>query len=389
MNSTEKIAAVIEKAVREVYQRPDGVIPLHEPYFNGNEWRYVKDCLDTGWVSSVGSYVDKFEEMVSEYTGARYAVATVNGTAALHTALVVDGVTAGDEVLCPAFSFVATVNAVIYCRAFPVFLDSDPATLGMDVNKVRMFLQERCAKEKDGFTYNRHTGRKIKVCLPMHTYGYPVDMEPLVGLCREYNVSVIEDAAEALGSFYQDKHCGTMGRLGILSFNGNKTVTTGGGGIILTDDKHLAARAKLLTTTARRGHAWEYSHDEVGYNYRMPNLNAALGCAQLENLTGILNQKMHQANALRKKLETVDGVRAVPRSVGRVNSWFNIVEVGQENRIEVLKALNERGISARAAWVPLNKMKPYTLFEEFELQAATELYNSLICLPNGVVSHLT
>lgn len=384
MAEPKRIVDQIENAIRRAYHLPHGLIPLHTPYFAGREWQYVKDCLDSGWVSSLGNFVNKFEWMACDFTGSGYAVATVNGTAAIHVSLLVGGVEAEDEVICPVFSFVATVSAIVYCKALPVFMDSDSSTLGLDAGKLSEFLRTRCIRKEDGFTYNKGTGRRIKACIVMHTYGYPVDLAPVLSLCADYNITLIEDAAEALGSYYHGQHCGTIGRLGILSFNGNKVVTTGGGGMILTDDRELAEKAKHLTTTAKVDHPWEYFHDEVGYNYRMPNLNAALGCAQMEHLRSFLAHKAEQAERVKEALRTLDGVRVIEPVTGIGNHWLNLVSIRPEYRNEVLKSLNERGIQARASWFPVCDMDPYHKFERFEIEVGLELYRSIICLPNGI-----
>lgn len=288
MNSGELLANQITEAIRSVVG--SGPKALHEPTFSGNEWEYLKECLDSTFVSSVGKFVDRFEYDLAQYTNAKYVVATVNGTAALHIALKLAGVIQGDEVLIPALTFVATANAVAYCNATPHFVDSEESTLGIDVGKLRRYLLDHTTIIA-GQCVNTISGRIIRAVVPMHTFGHPVDMDGLIDLASEFKLSVVEDAAESLGSTFKGKHTGTLGRLGALSFNGNKTITTGGGGAILTNDPELARRAKHLTTTAKLTHAWEYRHDEVGYNYRMPNINAALGCAQLEQLPQLLKSK--------------------------------------------------------------------------------------------------
>ena len=385
MMTPQEITRHMEQAVRDVYGRPEGPIPLHAPCFQGREWDYVKDCLDTGWVSSVGEYVSRLEGMVADFTGSRHAVATVNGTAAIHVSLVLAGVREGDGVLCPAFSFVGTVSPVMYARAVPVFMDSDPVNLGMDPRKVGRFLAERCRQEDDGFTHEKVTGRRISACLPMHAYGFPADMAGLIDVCSAYGVPVIEDAAEALGSRCGGRHCGTLGIMGVLSFNGNKTITTGGGGMIVTNAEDLADRAKHLTTTAKVGHPWDYMHDAVGYNFRMPNLNAALGCAQMEQLEGMLKRKREQARRLREFLADAEGAEVVSPSEGEANHWLNLIRVPSGDRDEILRGLNERGIQARASWMPICDMPPYRDYEQFEISSARELYASVICLPNGVL----
>ena len=387
MTSSLNIVNSINSALRKIYKRPKEFIPLHAPYFQGNEWKYVKDCINTGWVSSIGSYVNRFEKEICKFTGAKYAIATVNGTSALHVALILSGVKKGDEVLCPAFSFVATISSILYCNAIPVFIDSDPKTLGMDVVKVKRFLNENCIRRRDGFTYNKNTGRKISACIPMHAYGFPVDIEPLINLCKKYNIAIIEDAAEALGSFYKNKHCGTFGKFGILSFNGNKIITTGGGGMILTNDSNLENKAKHITTTAKINHPWEYIHDEVGYNYRMPNLNAALGCAQMEYIDEILERKKVQFNRLKEELNNYEDIEIVDTNVGRGNYWLNIIKINPEYRTKVLYELNQKGVQARAVWYPICNMKPYQRYEKFEIEVANDLFASLMCLPNGLLKN--
>ena len=270
-----EFAAKIVSVIRSVLPPGPAHIALHEPVFQGNEWLYVKECIDTGWVSSAGSYVDRFEGMLRDITGAKYAVATVNGTAALHTCLVLAGVGEGHEVLVPSLSFVATANAVAYTGATPHFVDCDAASMGMDPVRLNDYLAASLEAGADG-PINRHTGRIVKALVPMHTFGHPSDLDALSEICCRYGVVLIEDAAESLGSYYKGRHTGTSGLMSALSFNGNKTVTTGGGGAILTSDEALARRARHITTTAKLPHKWEFFHDEVGFNYRMPNLNAAL-----------------------------------------------------------------------------------------------------------------
>lgn len=386
MSLVKEIIQHIEEALRLVYDRAEGPIPLHAPCFEGREEDYVQDCIRTGWVSSVGKYVSRFERMVAEFTGASYTVATVNGTAAIYVSLILAGVREGDGILCPAFSFVGTVSPVVSSKAVPIFMDSDPVTLGMDPQKVERFLVERCTGRQDGYVYEKSTGRRIFACIPMHAYGYPVNMDKLIDVCGEHSILVIEDAAEALGSRYGKSHCGTMGVLGILSFNGNKIITTGGGGMIITNDEEAAKRAKHLTTTAKVDHPWDYMHDAVGYNFRMPNLNAALGCAQMEKLKNILAKKKEQAARLRQFLEGMEGIKIVSPDVGEANRWLNLVLVPDKDRDDILNGLNNKGIQARASWKPLCDMPPYNNYERFEIQAARELYASLICLPNGVLS---
>jgi perosamine synthetase len=266
-------------------------VPLHAPRFSGNEKKYLIDCIDTTYVSYVGQYVSRFEDEVRQLTGAKYAIAVSTGTAALHIALLLAEVAPGDEVITQPLTFVATANAIAYCGAQPVFVDVERATLGLDPEKLNDFLLSNSILKSDGKCYNKTTGSKIAACVPMHTFGHPVRIHEITEICQKYNIPVIEDAAEALGSYYKEQHAGTFGDISILSFNGNKPVTTGGGGMIITNDEALAAKGKHLTTTAKVAHPWEFFHDEVGYNYRMPNINAAVGCAQMECFAGVLENK--------------------------------------------------------------------------------------------------
>lgn len=280
--------------IKSLYPDEDPV-PLHAPRFNGNEKKYLVDCIDTTFVSYVGEYVRLFEEHIRDFTGARYAIATVNGTEALHLALILAGVKPGDEVLTQALTFVATANAITYCHAYPVFLDVERSTMGLDPEKLEAFLKENSVEKTDGFCYNRLTGQRISACVPMHTFGHPVKIDRVVEICHKYHVAVVEDAAEALGSFYKGRHAGTFGDLGILSFNGNKPVTAGGGGMIITNLESHGNQAKHLSTTAKLPHTWEFIHDQVGYNFRMPNINAAVGCAQMEKFPQVLENKRQTA----------------------------------------------------------------------------------------------
>ena len=275
---------------RELYQTDD-LIPLHTPLFQGNEKRYLLDTIDSTIVSSVGQYVDRFEQVVSDFTGAKYAIATVNGTSALHIALNLVGVESETEVITQSLTFIATCNAIRYCQATPVFVDVDQNTLGLSHKSLRAFLETNAEMRDDGNCWNMTTNRRIVACLPMHTLGFPAELDQLNQLCNRYNIALVEDAAESLGSFYKEQHTGTIGKISAISFNGNKTITTGGGGMILTNDPERAKRARHITTTAKVPHQWDFVHDEIGYNYRLPNLNAALGVAQMESLPRYLKQK--------------------------------------------------------------------------------------------------
>jgi len=359
-------------------------VALHEPSFRGNEWQYVKECLDTTFVSSVGKFVDRFERDLAEYTGASHAVAV--GTAALHIALKLAGVQPGDEVLVPALTFVATANAVAHCGANPHLVDSDERTLGIDPLKLREYL-EATTEQCDGFCLNRITQKVIRALVPMHTFGHPSDLDGLMAIAHDFNLVLVEDAAESLGSYYQRRHTGTFGLLGTLSFNGNKTITTGGGGAILTNDPELAKRAKHLTTTAKLPHAWEYRHDEIAYNYRMPNINAALGCAQLEQLYGLLEAKRKLFDVYRKAFVNIDGVNFVSEPEGcRSNYWLQTLMLDEKyahQRDAILQATNEDGLMTRPAWVLMNKLEPYRDCPAMDLSVAKSLCGRMINIPSS------
>ena len=363
-----------------------GGVALHAPEFGGNEWAYVKDCLDTGWVSSAGAYVDRFERELAAYCGVRRAVAVVNGTAALHVALRLAGVEPGDEVLVPALTFIATANAVAYCGATPHFVDSEARTLGMDPHALADYL-ERTAEIRDGVCYNRATGRPLRGVLPMHTFGHPADLDALAAVAERFHLVLVEDAAEALGSFYKGRHVGRWGRLSTLSFNGNKTITTGGGGAILTDDDALADRAKHLTTTAKRAHPWRYDHDCVGYNYRLPNLNAALGCAQLEQLPAFLERKRALAHRYATAFEAVGGVRFVTEpAFARSNYWLNALlldEAAADQRDAILERTNAAGIMTRPVWTLMPHLPMYEACPRAELPVAERLERRLFNIPSS------
>lgn len=363
-----------------------GKISLHEPCFNGNEWDYVKKCLDTTMVSSVGEFVNKFEFMLSEFTGLKYAIAAVNGTAALHICLKLAGVQSGDEVLTPALTFVATANAVYYCGAIPHFVDSEEKTLGIDPEKLKLYLKD-ISEFKDNICYNRTTGRPIRAILPMHTFGHPVDLEPLVAICEEYNIAMIEDATESIGSYYKGKHTGNWGQLSALSFNGNKTITTGGGGAILTNDDSLAKLAKHITTTARLPHKWGFDHDMVGYNYRLPNINAALGCAQLEQLPEFLRKKRELANRYRMAFKGVKGVKFfIEPEFAKSNYWLNSIILDndyKDERDNLLELTNSNSIMTRPAWTLMNELKIFKNCPMMDLSIAENIETRLINIPSS------
>jgi perosamine synthetase len=371
-------------AIREVVgPQPQA---LHEPYFAGNESRYVQECLDSTMVSSVGAFVDRFEAQLAEFTGARHAVAVVNGTAALHVALQLAGVQRGDEVLVPALTFVATSNAVSYCGAIPHFVDSEEATLGVDAKALHAYLSE-IAEIRAGVCVNRSTGRVIRAVVPMHVFGHPVNLQALEAVAAQFNLVVIEDAAESLGSTYRGKQTGTFGRLASLSFNGNKTITTGGGGAILTDDAVLARRAKHMTTTAKVPHAWEYRHDELGYNYRLPNINAALGCAQMEQLPRLLEAKRRLHELYASAFAKVDGVRLMAEPEGcRSNYWLQTLVLDEATaglRDAVLTATNDAGLMTRPVWVLNHRLPAFAHSPRMSLRTAESLERRVINIPSS------
>lgn len=361
-------------------------VALHEPSFRGNELAYVKECIDTGWVSSVGSYVDRFERDLAAYTGARHAVMVSNGTSGLQVALQLVGVKPGDEVLVPALSFVATANAVSHCGAHPHFVDSDRETLGVGVGALSEYLAQ-IAESRGGVCTNKRTGRRIAAVVPMHTFGHPVDMPALLELAARHGIEVVEDAAESLGSWIGDRHTGTFGRCGVLSFNGNKIVTTGGGGAIITNDVALAKRAKHLTTTAKLPHPWAFFHDEVAYNYRMPNLNAALGCAQLEQLDGFVRAKRELTQRYLAAFRDVPGVTLfVERSGTRANYWLQTLVLDSAlagQRDAILAATNAAGQMTRPVWELLNTLPMYSACEAMKIPVAHDLARRIINLPSS------
>ena len=361
-------------------------IVLHEPSFQGNEWNYVKDCLDTGWVSSVGKYVDRFEEMLQEYTGVKRAVAVVNGTAALHICLKLVGVERNDEVLLPALTFIATANAISYCEAVPHFVDSCYKTLGLDPIKLGNYLHD-IAEVKNGACYNKVTGRRIRAVVPMHTFGHPVDLDTLVEVCERFKLELIEDAAESLGSYYKGRHTGNWGCVSALSFNGNKIATTGGGGAILTNDESLGRLAKHLTTTAKIPHRWEFMHDHVGYNYRLPNLNAALGCAQMEKLPRFLEEKRALASVYQRTFSEIDEVSFFTEpDFATSNYWLNVIRLSTEwkhLRDEILQVTNDRGLMTRPVWKLLCDLPIYAYAPKMDLSVARELEKTIINIPSS------
>lgn len=373
-------------ALRKVLPDKAKNYSLHEPSFHGNEWKYVKECIDSTFVSSVGKFVDRFEADLANYTRAKHSVAVVNGTAALHIALKLAGVSTGDEVLVPALTFVATANAVAYCGATPHFVDSEERTLGVNTGKLREYLTWH-TEQRAGHCINRATGQVIRAVVPMHTFGHPVDVHGLLALARDFNICLIEDAAESLGSYYHDQHTGTFGLMGTLSFNGNKSITTGGGGAILTNDAALAKRAKHLSTTAKISHDWEYQHDEIGYNYRLPNLNAALGCAQLEQFPSVLASKRELFHRYKTAFASVAGLNLMQEPEHcQSNYWLQTLLLNSEvagQREEILKATNDVGFRTRPAWNLLHTSPPFQSAPRMDLAGAKSLFERLINIPSS------
>ena len=360
-------------------------VPLHAPRFSGNEKKYLIDCIDTTYVSYVGRYVTRFEDEVRQLTGAKYAVAVSTGTAALHVALLLAEVTPGDEVVTQPLTFVATANAISYCSAHPVFVDVERSTLGLDPEKLNDFLLNNGILKSDGGCYNKITGRKIAACVPMHTLGHPARIDQIIEICQRYHIPVIEDAAEALGSFYKGKHAGTLGEFGTLSFNGNKPVTTGGGGMIITNDEALAAKAKHLTTTAKQPHPWEFIHDDVGYNYRMPNINAAVGCAQMECFAGVLDNKRATAQMYDQFFQEIGIPFIAEPAHTRSNYWLNtIVLKDRQERDQFLAYSRENGIQARPVWTLMPNLPMYRQCQCTPLETAQWLEDRLVNIPSSV-----
>lgn len=373
-------------ALRAALGSTSSLLPLHEPDLGGAEGAYVKACIETGWVSSVGQYVDEFEARLAEYTGSRHVVVVSSGTAALHIALKLAGVERDDEVFVPALSFVATANAVAHCDAVPHFVDSCEETLGLDPAALDEHV-ERIGERTSGGLRNRQTGRRIAAVVPMHAFGHPVAMDPLIEVAERHGIVVVEDAAESLGSLYKGQHTGTFGQFGTLSFNGNKIVTTGGGGAILTDDPELARQAKHLTTTAKRPHRWEFVHDQVAWNYRLPNLNAALGCAQMERLPDMLSRKRVLAAKYRLEFAAIQHLLMVdePEHCSS-NHWLNTVRMTSPGRSELealLELANDAGYGCRPAWALLHRLPMYDCAPRAEMPVAEALEVSLINLPSS------
>jgi len=375
-------------SIKQAYGK--SFVPLHEPIFNDKEVDYVTDCIRTGWVSSVGSYVTSFEEQLARFVGVKRAVAVVNGTAALHISLKLAGVREDDEVLMPALTFIATANAVSYLQAIPHFIDVNLETLGVDPFKLDHYL-EQITELRQGALYNKQTNRRIKALMPMHTFGHPCMMDELVALCEKYHLVLVEDAAESLGSFYKGKHTGSFGEVSAISFNGNKIITTGGGGAILTDNEEWADYAKHLTTTAKVAHKWEYVHDEIGYNYRMPNINAALGCAQLEKVNDFLAQKRAVTTYYEKLVSTMENVKLFTEPANtHSNYWLQTLVIDESTTSieQLLDFLNAQGIMSRPIWSPMHKLVMYQNCPRADLTVTEQLCKTVINIPSTPISEV-
>lgn len=371
------------KYIKELYGNPE-FVGLHEPRFLGNEKKYVNDCIDSTFVSSVGKYVDRFEQMVEEFTGCAKAVACVNGTNSLHLALLLSDVKNDDEVITQALTFIATANAISYCNATPIFLDVDKDTMGLSPIALEKFLVEY-GEIRGEFTFNKSTGNRIKACVPMHTFGHTCRMDEIIEVCSKYNISVVEDAAESLGSLYKGQHTGTIAEIGILSFNGNKTITTGGGGMLLFKDKRLGEKAKHITTQAKLPHRWEFSHDKIGYNYRMPNLNAAIGCAQMEQLPLFLKKKIELAQIYTEffKANNMHFIKAPRHSTS--NYWLNGLILKDKNeRDQFLTETNNNGVMTRPIWKMMNKLPMFAHCQTDNLKNSLWLEERVVNIPSSV-----
>lgn len=371
--------------IREIYSTKENIF-LHEPRFIGNEKKNVLKAIESGFVSSVGEMVNEFEKKIAEYLGAKYAIATVNGTAALHLALKSIGVNHNDEVIVQPLTFVATCNAIHYCNAAPVFVDVNKETLSLCPNSLLEFLENSCELRDDGNTWNKTTNRIVRACLPVHTFGFPADLEELKKICDKFNLKLIEDTAESLGSLYKGQHTGTVGDIAAFSFNGNKIITTGGGGMLVTNNESLALTARHLSTTAKLSHEWLTRHDQIGYNYRLPNLNAAIGLAQLELLPKFIVEKRKIAERY-QDWGRDQGVRFFSeRENTTANYWLNtLIANDREHRDLILRKTNDSGIMTRAAWEPMHKLPINKEFSKRELANTEWLYERIVNVPSGIV----
>ncbi len=365
-------------------QFPHGRIPLSVPEISGNEWTYVKECLDSGWVSSVGSYVTRFEDCLKSYVGTDFAIATVNGTAAIHLSLLALGVGPEDEVIVPSLTFIAPVNCIRYCGASPVFMDCDPETLCLDVNKVKEFLRSECRRGRSGEAINIATGKRIKAALPVHVFGHPADMTPLLELAKEFHFEVIEDATESLGSEYRGAKTGSLARIGCFSFNGNKIITTGGGGMVVTSDEAAAYKIRHLSTQART-HPLEYDHDMIGYNYRLTNIQAAVGLAQMERLDEFIAIKRNNAGTYRHLLEGINSVEMMwEQPWARSNFWFYTIRIKGGQRQSLCSRLQAKGVETRPLWKPIHSLPMYQSCVSYRTEHVDGVYRDCLNLPCSV-----
>jgi len=402
--------------IRSLYPNRE-TVPLHEPYFGGNEKKYVLDCIESTFVSSVGKYVDRFEEMIRDFTGVKYAIATVNGTSGLHIALKLAGVQEGDMVITQPLTFIATCNAISYCGAEPIFVDIDPDTLGMSPDSLASWLSANTIVQNDACylkdvheSTNYHKlsqinnnikelrkdnsskfveirgQKKIAACVPMHTFGHSCKIDQIIDICNRYHIPVVEDAAESIGSYYKGKHTGTLGKLGILSFNGNKTITTGGGGMILTNDDELGPLAKHLTTTAKKPHPWKFEHDMIGYNYRLPNINAALGCAQMEMLPELLKNKRETAQIYQEFFNSIPDIDFITEPIDCIsNYWLNAILLkNMKERDIFLEHANAQKAMCRPAWILMNKLEMFSYCLKTDIPVSSKIEEQLINIPSSM-----
>lgn len=369
---------------RTLYNEPEAFIPLHAPQFQGNEKKYLNECIDSTFVSSVGAFVDEFELKMASYTGSKYAIVCVNGTSALQMALLLAGVESEDEVITQSLTFVATCNAIAYCGAKPLFIDVDKDTLGLSPKALEDYLSKN-TYFKNNECYHSVSNKRISACVPMHTFGHPCRIDEIVDICNKYNIAVVEDAAESVGSTYKGKHCGTFGKLGVQSFNGNKIITCGGGGMILTDDENIAKRAKHITTTAKIPHKWEFYHDEIGYNFRMPNINAALGLAQLEQLDNYISIKRKTAKAY-LEFCTKNNINFIEEPKDSIsNYWLNaIILENKEERDTFLEQTNEAGVMSRPIWGLMHHLPMYNESHKGDLSNSEWLADRVVNIPSSV-----
>lgn len=359
-------------------------IPLSVPFISGNEWKYVKECLDTGWVSSVGSYVTRFEEVVADYVGSKYAVATVNGTAALHVGLVACGIERGDEVMVPTLTFIATVNAIKYCDASPIFMDCNSDTLCVDTAKVVEFIEDCTIQKEDGYSYNKKSGKRVKAVIPVHIFGHSVDIDCLTEVCVNRNIDIVEDATESIGSAYKGEKTGSFGKIGCFSFNGNKMITTGGGGMVVTDDEGIAKKVRHLTTQAKKDD-FEYDHDEIGFNYRLTNIQAALGVAQMEKIDDYIKIKRKNADLYMDFLSGIEEVELVNEKPWmKSNYWLFAIKTLKGHKNKLMQYLLEKNIQVRPIWKLIHTLPMYNECEAYKIKSACDCYDVCINLPSSI-----